>query len=297
MDSTNYEQILSGLPEWDTLSKDEKAAINNELKASVGKTYDDMIAKAEEMEKARDSFVEKYVSDKDGNVYKEVNSTNYEQVLSGLAEWNKLSDDEKAAINNQLKAAGSKSYDELIAKAQDVEKTTSSFVDKYVSDKDGNIYKELNASNYEQILSGLAEWNKLSDDEKAAINNQLKAAGSKSYDELIAKAQDMQKAANSFVDKYLSDKDGNVYKEVNSSNYQQILSGKDAWSKLSQAEKDAINAILMEKMGKTYEQLLVSAVAMSNVKTEDNTFVEMYMLLGMLSLGALLVLKRRKENY
>ena len=53
----------------------------------------------------------------------------------------------------------------------------------------------------------------------------------------------------------------------------------------------------MEKMGKTYEQLLVSAVAMSNVKTEDNTFVEMYMLLGMLSLGALLVLKRRKENY
>ena len=80
------------------------------------------------------------------------------------------------------------------------------------------------------------------------------------------------KSSKFIVDKYLSDKDGNVYKEVNSSNYQQILSGKDAWSKLSQAEKDAINAILMEKMGKTYEQLLVSAVAMSNVKTEDNTF-------------------------
>lgn len=188
-----------------------------------------------------------------------------------------------------------------------IDKQKDSFIDKYVSDKNGNIYKEVNDNNYAQILSGKEDWANMTPEEKKAINDKLVEETGKTYDELIAAAEALKVVkdnAAGFVDKYLTGKDGNIFKTATKDNYKQILSGKAAWDKLTQAEKDEINAILKANGGKTYEELLKLAEAVKAelskngiLKTGDVSNVLLWMLL-MIFAGAAgtTVYTRRKVN-
>lgn len=111
------------------------------------------------------------------------------------------------------------------------------------------------------------------------------------YDEMLvlAKNQISQSAAE-FIKKYVSDKDGNIYKRANKSNYSQILSGEDVWDKLSQSEK-------MQSMiyWKSYEELLELANLVKKlVETSDETnIIVLYVLVLSSLLDGYIAIKKR----
>ena len=63
------------------------------------------------------------------------------------------------------------------------------FVNAYVSNNQGVIYQSATAYNYEQIISGLPSWNKLSSSDKKEVNTYLKEKVGKSYHKLLQEAQ------------------------------------------------------------------------------------------------------------
>lgn len=66
-------------------------------------------------------------------------------------------------------------------------------------------------------------------------------------------------SAQDFVDTYLTSSAGNVYTQANSLNYTNIINGLSDWTKLSSSQREAVNAILKKKVGKTYQTLLKEA--------------------------------------
>lgn len=65
--------------------------------------------------------------------------------------------------------------------------------------------------------------------------------------------------AQKFIDTYLTSSAGNVYTQANSLNYTNIINGLPEWTKFSSSQKEAVNAILKSKVGKTYQTLLKEA--------------------------------------
>ena len=72
------------------------------------------------------------------------------------------------------------------------------------------MYKEATAKNYEQILSGKADWDKKSQAEKDAINAALMANGGKSYEELLKLSGEIKENSEGFIKKYLTGQDGQI---------------------------------------------------------------------------------------
>lgn len=68
-------------------------------------------------------------------------------------------------------------------------------------------------------------------------------------------------AAQSFVDTYLTSSMGAIYTKANSVNYNNILNGLSAWNKLSASDRNQVNTILRNSVGKTYQNLLQEAQA------------------------------------
>ena len=97
-----------------------------------------------------------------------------------------------------------------------------------------------------------------------------------------------------------------ILTSADSLNYQKILSAMPSWVKLSATDKNAVNAELMNKVGKKYQRLLQEAQKFSMnagkytpVNTSTNTNVTIYSWLCTMSLGALVfVLKHlRKQDW
>lgn len=122
--------------------------------------------------------------------------------------------------------------------------------------------------------------------------------------ETVVKQEDTSAAANNFIKTYLTSASGNIFTGANSLNYQKILSAMPSWVKLSATDKNAVNAELMNKVGKKYQRLLQEAQKFSMnagkytpVNTSTNTNVTIYSWLCMMSLGALVfVLKRLRKQ-
>lgn len=122
--------------------------------------------------------------------------------------------------------------------------------------------------------------------------------------ETVVKQEDTSAAANNFIKTYLTSASGNIFTSANSLNYQKILSAMPSWVKLSATDKNAVNAELMNKVGKKYQRLLQEAQKFSMnagkytpVNTSTNTNVTIYSWLCMMSLGALVfVLKRLRKQ-
>lgn len=177
-----------------------------------------------------------------------------------------------------------------------IDSQSNAFIKSYISDKNGNMYTKVTGQNYEQILSGKSDWEKMSQDEKDAINAIIKNSMGKTYEELIAESETIQKAQEDFINKYLTGKDKVVYKEATKENYKQILSGLEAWNKLTQEEKDAINAKLVANGGKTYEELIKSAEAIkAKINAGDTTNAQGLSMMLILSMACIILIYRKKE--
>lgn len=97
------------------------------------------------------------------------------------------------------------------------------------------------------------------------------------------KQETKSSGAQSFVDTYLTSSMGAIYTKANSVNYNNILNGLSAWNKLSASERNQVNAILRNSVGKTYQNLLQEAQAIKagyvmesptvyvNTATQNNT--------------------------
>lgn len=122
--------------------------------------------------------------------------------------------------------------------------------------------------------------------------------------ETVVKQEVTSTAANNFIKTYLTSASGNIFTSANNLNYQKILSAMPSWVKLSTADKNAVNAELVNKVGKKYQRLLQEAQKFSMnagkytpVNTSTNTNVTIYSWLCMMSLGALaFALKRLRKQ-
>ena len=122
--------------------------------------------------------------------------------------------------------------------------------------------------------------------------------------ETVVKQEVTSTAANNFIKTYLTSASGNIFTSANNLNYQKILSAMPSWVKLSTADKNAVNAELVNKVGKKYQRLLqeaqkfsMSAGKYTPVNTSTNTNASMYSWLCMMSLGALtFALKRLRKQ-
>ncbi len=120
----------------------------------------------------------------------------------------------------------------------------------------------------------------------------------------VVKQEVTSTAANNFIKTYLTSASGNIFTSANNLNYQKILSAMPSWVKLSTADKNAVNAELVNKVGKKYQRLLqeaqkfsMSAGKYTPVNTSTNTNVSIYSWLCMMSLGALtFALKRLRKQ-
>ena len=269
----DLDKINDALELYENLSDEAKGLIDQSI-------VDDLLAK-----KNAALWADKYdeIISKDPST---ITSNDLDALRDAMDAYNKLSDEEKALIDTDV-------INGLIDAQKDA------FIKKYLSDQDGNMYTALTAGNYEQILSGVPDWENMSQAEKDAINVVLKEKMGKTYEELIAQAKELQDSAKGFIDKYLTGKDGNIYKEATKDNYKQILSGLADWNKMSQDQKDAINALLVANGGKTYEELLKNAQAIEkelSVKTGDNTdLAGIFSLLTVSAAGLYLGLRKRDE--
>ena len=275
------------------------AALDN-AEAAFLDTLDDAVAQ---------DFVNAFTTGKDG-LYKEINSNNADQILAGKESWAEMTDEQKAKANALIEAGTDgaiATYDDYVLACETfVKEEADKFVKNYLTGEDGQMYKEATAKNYEQILSGKADWDKKSQAEKDAINAALIANGGKSYEDLLKLSGEIKENSDSFIKKYLTGQDGQIYKEATRQNYQQILSGKEAWDKMSQDEKDAINAVLVANGGKTYEELLKTAqeiekqIAAENAKkiakTGDTAMAGLYALLGLVSLAGIVMMTKKRRN-
>ena len=297
----NYKIILDAQKAWNALTKLEKDETNKILVNKYnGLTYPELLKQAESIQTQVQNFIKDHMSLNDQTIT-EVNKDTYATIISAKDAWDKLSEDEKQAANDTLKVAdATQTYEEMYAQAAAIKEAGNQFIKDYMT-LNGQTITEVNKDTYATILSAKDAWDKLTEEEKQAANDALKVAGAtQTYEQMLAatKAKVNQSAIN-FINKYVSDKNKNIYKEANKSNYMQILSGSDVWSKLSESEKDAINAILIHAGSKNYEDLLKQAnVVKKSVQTNDNTnIVPLYALLAVsLLLGSYIIGKRKKEN-
>lgn len=248
-----------------------------------------------------EKFIQNNLTDANQNVITKSTGENYKIILDAQDAWNELTQQEKDETNKILvNKYNGLTYPELLKQAESIQTQVQNFIKDHMSLNDQTI-TEVNKDTYATIISAKDAWDKLSEDEKQAANDALKVAGAtQTYEQMLAATKaKVNQSAIDFINKYVSDKNKNIYKEANKSNYMQILSGSDVWSKLSESEKDAINAILIHAGSKNYEDLLKQAnVVKKSVQTNDNTnIVPLYALLAVsLLLGSYIIGKRKKEN-
>ena len=109
--------------------------------------------------------------------------------------------------------------------------------------------------------------------------------------------------AQTFVSTYLTSSAGNIYTQANSTNYQYILNGLSAWNNLSTTDKEQVNSILQNKVGKTYQTLLQEAQTIkyggsggTYVNTGAETYTSLYAWMCGISAALFgLILSRKKE--
>ncbi|MCD7723228.1 MAG: InlB B-repeat-containing protein [Clostridiales bacterium] len=379
----NYQDILNSEDDWNELTDEEKAALDELLEEEIGKTYEELLEEAkaikdeidsrggeetavytitvsvegrgtvsgagtyESGKKAKltatagtgyafsgwydengnllsakatysftvkadsnitakfyDTFIEDHLTGDDGEIYPEATPDNYQDILDGEDDWNNKTQDEKDAINDELLDEIGKTYEELLEEAKEYEKAQE-FIDDNLTDEDGNPFTDVTPDNYQDILDSEDAWGDLTDGEKAALDELLKEQTGMTYEELLEKAKAYE-TAQKFINDNLTDDNGNIYTAATSGNWADIIASEDAWNSLSDAEKAALDDLLQNEIGMTYEQLLAQAKALSTDSsaasqggipdTSDNFQIAVWAALICLSLGCIIFLLVYKKK-
>ena len=215
------------------------------------------------------AFINRYAKDHHGHPFQDITSSNFMTILSGENIWNYMSADKKTIANGILLAAQSKSYDQMLAEAKRLKSKTDVFMHTYLMDDEENIYQEVCANQYEQIMLGKSAYEGMEDEIKAAVNAILQANGGSTYEQMLSEANSLSKTVETFLSSHMIGEDGRCYFSVDASNYQKILSGEIDWNLLSLRTKEAINA----KLNQPYEQLLNVAQMLDS---STKSFVKVY---------------------
>lgn len=258
VDAQHYEQILSGKREWSILPMDLKKIINAVLISYCGKGFEELSKDAEDLKNAIEQFLQTYVCDKNGVVYDMVDSQNYRNILAAQQDWQGLSPKVKDGINQVWEQLD---FDQLLNMALMLDRTSKSFVKVYLSEKDGTLYQEVTIHNYEQLLSGWNYWKKLSKDQRILIDEILQAEDVKIYEDQIMDAREFEHMFKAFVQCYVGNATGEIWTEVTTENYAQILAGEQAWEEMNPEEQEAVNRILMRHCGRDFDMFLNLAKA------------------------------------
>lgn len=79
------------------------------------------------------TFVKTYLMDANSTLYTSVSSYNYQQILSGMSAYSKLSTDQVAQLNSYLETNGSSKYITLVSQAQRIDNTSTTPVRRSVN--------------------------------------------------------------------------------------------------------------------------------------------------------------------
>ena len=79
------------------------------------------------------TFVKTYLMDANSTLYTSVSSYNYQQILSGMSAYSKLSTDQVAQLNSYLETNGSSKYISLVSQAQRIDNTSTTPVRRSVN--------------------------------------------------------------------------------------------------------------------------------------------------------------------
>lgn len=79
------------------------------------------------------TFVKTYLMDANSTLYTSVSSYNYQQILSGMSAYSKLSTDQVAQLNSYLETNGSLKYITLVSQAQRIDNTSTTPVRRSVN--------------------------------------------------------------------------------------------------------------------------------------------------------------------
>ncbi len=137
----------------------------------------------------------------------------------------------------------------------------STFLEDHLTDENGEYFLEVTPDNYQAILDALFAWEELSDEQKDAVNNELKENGGKTYDELLFEAQEAYNTAEAFVAFYACDEFGDAYTAVDETNYAWILTAEEEWNALGELERAIVNDIAKELCGMTFDEMFAQAAA------------------------------------
>ncbi len=175
----------------------------------------------------------------------------------------------------------------------------------------------------DEALKAIDALKNLSADEKAEAKKAAEDAAKAAKDEINGKdtAVDVKAAAdagvsaiteieadaasddkvNKFIADYLTDANGNIIKDATDETYKNILAGLDDWNALSDAEKEAVKAILAANGSKAFDDMVKSAEAIKTEKetanspqTGDNSHIYLWMSIMLISLAALVLLYKKK---
>lgn len=215
------------------------------------------------------AFINQYAKDQHGHPFDQITSDNFMTILAGENIWNYMSADKKTIANGILLAAQSKSYDQMLAEAKQLKAKTNEFMNTYLMDASGNVYQEVLADQYEQIICGKDAYEQLDIDSKAAVNAILQAHHAHTYEHMVSEAMSLSRTVETFLHTYVCGEDGKCYNIVDASNYQKILSGEKDWKLLSTRTKEAIN----HKLNQMYEQMLNVAQMLDS---STKSFVKVY---------------------
>ena len=268
--SKNFMTILSGEHTWNYLSADKKTIANGILLAAQSKSYDQMLAEAKRLKSKTNDFMCTYLMDDEGAIYQGVYAEQYEKIIQGKDAFEDMEEELKAVVNAILQTNGGSSYEQMLSEAISLSKTVETFLSTHMCEEENVYFTNVDASNYQKILSGEIDWNLLSPRSQKAINIKLDTP----YEQLLNIAQMLDSSTKSFVKVYISSPSGELYSDIDIHNYEQVMLGKSFWKRISKMEKTIINQILLDHDRKIYEDLMLDAKEVEYMLQE---FINLYM--------------------
>ncbi len=129
-------------------------------------------------------FITQYLRGEDGKVYTEVTADNYEQILSGEAAYSLLEYEQQEIVDSAIGTA----YFNWLADIYTAKGIVDNFVSFYASAEDGTPYTAIDVTNADWIAGAAAEWDSLTDLQRAMINKQVTERSGMSFEEMLEQA-------------------------------------------------------------------------------------------------------------
>ncbi|MBQ9964632.1 MAG: Ig-like domain-containing protein [Clostridia bacterium] len=138
----------------------------------------------EEKDEAVTDFVDQYLTDDNGKVVNKVTIDNYEDILKGEKVYLNLTEEQRAEIDKLIGG----SYVDLVAEIYAAQAKAENFIPYYACAEDGTPYTVVDATNYEWIAGAKAEWDAMTEFERALIDKLVLAQSNMTFTQMLEAA-------------------------------------------------------------------------------------------------------------